>query len=126
MTPTDGGHSVRRAVLSHCLLLLLWESPQHGYELIERLKPFGFDWGDRGFSGVYHELKKLEERQLVRAALEVSQSGPARRVYQLTPVGAASIEDWAPRMEELQSTIAEWLARYRRGSDRNSAGLDSS
>lgn len=44
------GHDVEgeiahpRALISPCLLLLLAEAPGHGYELMERLKPLGFDW----------------------------------------------------------------------------------
>ena len=34
-----------RALVAPSLLLLLAEAPGHGYELMERLRPLGFDWG---------------------------------------------------------------------------------
>ena len=41
-----------RELLAPSLLLLLAESPGHGYELMERLKPLGFDWAAPGRSTV--------------------------------------------------------------------------
>ena len=55
----EGDVAHPRALLAPCLLLLLAEAPGHGYELMERLKPLGFDWGGPG--PIYRELRALEE-----------------------------------------------------------------
>ncbi|MCA1680840.1 MAG: helix-turn-helix transcriptional regulator, partial [Actinobacteria bacterium] len=41
--------------LRPCLLLLLREAPAHGYELLDRLRAFGFEGSDPG--GLYRALR---------------------------------------------------------------------
>ena len=74
-----------RALLAPCLLLLLAEAPGHGYELMERLKPLGFDWGGPG--PIYRELRSLENAGLVASAWSAPRAGPVPRVYELTDEG---------------------------------------
>lgn len=62
-----------RELLVPSLLLLLAESPGHGYELMERLRPLGFDWGGPG--PVYRDLRSLEDAGLVTSNWFVGQSG---------------------------------------------------
>ena len=81
--PCDGGHPKNFA--RPCLLLLLAESPAHGYELIDRLRPFGFEIGDP--ASVYKTLRAMEQDGLVSSEWELSSRGPARRVYALTSDG---------------------------------------
>lgn len=104
----EGGQP--RNFLRPCLLLLLHERPAHGYDLIERLVPFGFSRNDPG--GVYRTLRSLEREGLVRSGWEVSRGGPARRTYELTPAGERMLHSWARRLEESQRVLAEYLARY--------------
>ena len=54
--PCDGGQPKNFA--RPCLLLPLAEAPAHGYELMERLRPFGFDLSDP--ASVYKTLRQLE------------------------------------------------------------------
>lgn len=74
-----------RGFLEPCVLLLLNEGPAHGYELIERLGPFGFDRMDSGH--VYRTLQDLQVNGLVRSWWEESRGAPPRRVYHLTAPG---------------------------------------
>ena len=59
------GTDVRRPreLLSPFLLLLLAESPGHGWDLMERLRPLGFDWGGPG--PIYRDLRALEAASLI-------------------------------------------------------------
>jgi hypothetical protein len=59
------------------LLLLLHESPAHGYELRERLRPLGFGRDDPG--RLYRALRSLEAAKLVRSAWQWSSGGGAER-----------------------------------------------
>lgn len=70
-----------------CLLLLLGEREGHGYDLVERLGCFGFDWSGKP-GPTYSELRKLEEAGLVASAWDMGERGPARRVYRLTQAAA--------------------------------------
>ncbi len=104
----DGGQP--RNFLRPCLLLLLRESPAHGYDLIERLGAFGFSRSDPG--GVYRALRSLEREGLVRSGWETSGAGPARRTYELTPEGERMLHAWARRLEESRQVLVEYLDRY--------------
>jgi Transcriptional regulator PadR-like family len=66
-----------RNFLQPCLLLLLREQPDHGYELAARLRPMHDGDGDAG--GVYRALRSLERQGLVRSEWHTSDVGPARR-----------------------------------------------
>ena len=100
-----------RELLGPTLLLLLAESPGHGYELMERLRPLGFDWGGPG--PIYRELRLLEGAGLITSDWFVGQRGPGRRVYEITPSGRESLDRSVAGILGLQRLIAEYQARLR-------------
>jgi poly-beta-hydroxybutyrate-responsive repressor len=96
--------------LRACLLLLLREQPAHGYELLERLRPFGFARDDPG--GLYRALRALEGDGLVRSAWEPSSSGPDRRIYELTRAGMEELHRRAKALAGARDTVDVFLSRY--------------
>jgi poly-beta-hydroxybutyrate-responsive repressor len=94
-----------------CLLLLLAEAPAHGYELIERLRPFGFELNDP--ASVYKTLRQMEQEGLVRSEWELSSRGPARRVYSLTSDGRDLLEAWSLTLQDNRAILDLFLDRYR-------------
>ena len=96
--------------LRPCLLLLLREQPAHGYELLERLRPFGIDRDDPG--RLYRALRALERERLVRSAWEASESGPDRRTYELTRAGMEHLHDAAEALEGTRELLDVFLSRY--------------
>lgn len=95
-----------------CLLLLLLEKPAHGYDLIERLKELGVksDTPDPGM--VYRTLRRLECEGMVRSEWETSGTGPARRLYEVTPEGKELLQAWVEVIKENISTLKAFLVRY--------------
>jgi DNA-binding PadR family transcriptional regulator len=74
------------------LLGLLAEGPRHAYELehvIEQRQMRA--WTEIAFSSIYAALRRLEQRRFVRSTRAASPSGPARRIYHLTPAGRAAL-----------------------------------
>ncbi|MDP1806166.1 MAG: PadR family transcriptional regulator, partial [Acidimicrobiales bacterium] len=100
-----------RELLAPSLLLLLAESPGHGYELMERLRPVGFDWGGPG--PIYRDLRSLEDAGLVTSNWFVGQSGPGRRVYEITAAGRESLDRSVAGVIGLQRLIAEFQTRLQ-------------
>lgn len=96
--------------LQPCLLLLLREQPAHGYELLERLRAFGFERSDPG--RLYRSLRKLEDEGFVRSAWESSSSGPARRIYEITRPGMEELHARARGLAEARGTLDNFLGRY--------------
>lgn len=95
------------------MLLLLREAPGHGYELVDRLKPFGV--GDSDPGGVYRALRALERDGLARSAWRPSEAGPARRTYHLTAQGLRALDGLVRGLQETRTTLDTYLDRYRSG-----------
>jgi poly-beta-hydroxybutyrate-responsive repressor len=104
----DGGQPKNFA--RPCLLLLLAESSAHGYELIERLRPFGFEINDP--ASVYKSLRQMETEGLVTSTWELSSRGPARRVYALTSDGRDLLEAWSITLDQNRAILGRFLERY--------------
>lgn len=102
-----------------CLLLLLREHPAHGYELLERLRPLGFNRDDPG--RMYRALRSLETDGLVRSAWEKSSSGPDRRTYQLTRAGTEVLHASAQALADTHEILGVFLGRYTESRARESA-----
>ena len=96
--------------LRPCILLLLREQPAHGYDLLERLRALGFDREDPG--GLYRALRLLENEKLVRSAWEPSESGPDRRIYELTRAGMEELHDAAGALEQTRAVLDRFASRY--------------
>ena len=102
--------SLPRNFLRPCILLLLREDPAHGYDLLERLRAFGFVESDPG--GLYRALRKLEDEGLVRSAWEESSTGPDRRRYELTRTGMEELHEQAGALASTAETLESFLSRY--------------
>lgn len=99
-----------KSFLRPCLLLLLREEPAHGYELLERLRPFGFERSDPG--GLYRALRALEQEGLVHSAWEPSELGPERRIYAITRAGMEELHRSARALAHTRETLEVFLSRY--------------
>ena len=100
-----GGRGLQRGQIARlvepCLLTLLQDGNRHGYDLIAALGRFGLDPALLDSGLVYRVLREMEEAGWVVSAWETGPSGPARRVYSLTPAGAEALGRWR---EELGRT----------------------
>jgi PadR family transcriptional regulator, regulatory protein PadR len=96
--------------LRPCLLLLLREQPAHGYDLLERLRPLGFNRDDPG--RLYRALRSLETDGLVRSVWEKSTSGPDRRMYELTREGMECLHESVSSLKETHEILGMFLSRY--------------
>lgn len=115
--PHSGGnchcpHARLERFIEPCLLLLLAERPEHGYQLIERLadSPLGQESPDPGL--VYRTLRRLEELGVVMSEWETGGVGPARRLYQLTPEGIDYLAAWRRQIEDNISRLQSFLRRH--------------
>jgi PadR family transcriptional regulator PadR len=109
--PTDPviAAALPKNFLRPCLLLLLLEQPAHGYDLLERLAPFGFGREDPG--RLYRTLRSLEEQGMVHSAWEASNSGPDRRTYTLTRSGMRQLHGGAQELLATRAILDVFLSR---------------
>ena len=98
-----------RALLHPLLLLLIFERPSHGYDLIDRLSELGVPDVEPG--QVYRMLRGLERGRAVVSVWETAGAGPARRRYELTAKGVSDLESWSERLAQLGGVIEDWRRR---------------
>ena len=102
--------SLPRNFVRPCVLLLLREHPAHGYDLLERLRIFGFPPTDPG--RLYRALRALEDDGLVHSAWEPSETGPNRRIYELTRAGMEELHQHAGTIAATTAALDRFLTRY--------------
>ncbi len=119
--PCAGRHLekfVQPAVLS-----LLAEEPLHGYLLLQRLGRMPMFKGHVPDStGVYRFLKAMEDRGLVVATWDLSESGPAKKQFRLTAKGRRCLETWVATLEGYCDGLAHMLRTLRQAVGRTVRG----
>jgi PadR family transcriptional regulator, regulatory protein PadR len=110
VSPSEAPGGLPRNFLRPCLLLLLAETPSHGYDLLEQIGELGLEQTDPG--GLYRALRAMEQEGLVRSWWEPSDSGPARRTYDLTDEGLDWLHAWAGSLREVRRLLRRYLTRY--------------
>jgi PadR family transcriptional regulator, regulatory protein PadR len=96
-----------------CLLLLLRQQPDHGYDLAQRLVALGIEPPDAGT--VYRALRALEADGLVTSVWVPPESGPARRIYRLTEAGGRALADEVRELAGTRATVDRFLRAYAQG-----------
>ena len=60
-------------------------------------------------AGVYRFLKAMEDRGLVSSAWDLSASGPAKRLFDLTNEGKACLARWVVTLEQYRAQIGQLI-----------------
>ncbi len=94
------------------LLLLLGQKASHGYELIQRLNDADFKNGEADTATVYRNLRRMDKDGLINSHWEVGESGPGRRLYQLTPQGEKSLKIWVQYISQQKAKLEIFLQAY--------------
>lgn len=109
-----GGRTLDK-LINPAVLVVLAEGPLHGYRLAERIgESFAFGGQKPDASGVYRALKTMEAKGLVASSWTLSDTGPAKRSYQLTPAGARCLQQWITTLEEYRDGITTLLKAARK------------
>jgi PadR family transcriptional regulator PadR len=106
-----GGGKAERYV-QPSILLGLNLKPAYGYELIHSIQEFGFVEGQAPPGMIYRHLRQLEEDGLVHSEWETEGTGPAKRMYRLTPEGEKVLEIWIVYMERQAENLKNFIRRY--------------
>jgi len=106
-------------LLQPAVLAVLAEGPIHGYRLVERIAAMpGFAGHKPDASGVYRLLKAMESRELVIFTWDTSQTGPAKRIYQITAKGKECLHSWAHTLENYREKITALLRVTRAAANK--------
>ena len=115
--PCTGGTLDR--LIQPAILLVLAEGPAHGYRVAERIGDMASFGGQKpDVSGIYRFLKSMERKELVVGTWDLSESGPAKKCYQITPAGRQCLQEWIKTLEDYRKRITDLLRAARRSSPR--------
>ena len=111
--PCTGGTLDR--LIQPAILVILAEGPLHGYRIAERIGEMpSFSGQKPDVSGVYRFLKSMERKELVVGTWDLSEGGPARKCYQITPNGEQCLREWIKTLEEHREAITLLLKAARK------------
>ena len=120
--PAHPGSGKRERYIQPSVLMVLYGRPAYGYELIQNIHKFGFVEGQAPPGMIYRHLHQLEDDGLVASHWETEGSGPAKRVYQLTPDGEEMLAAWIEYMKGQARNLNHFISRYQQ--IRGEAGSD--
>jgi DNA-binding PadR family transcriptional regulator len=78
--------------------------------MLEQVKRLGINGAEPG--GLYRYLRAMEREELVSSWWEPSQSGPARRTYELTRAGHEALRASIESLRDVRALLVKLLARY--------------
>jgi PadR family transcriptional regulator len=110
-------------LLSSSLLAYLRRWNAYGYQLVQELSKAGLASFDS--TTVYRTLRQLERAGLVSSFWDVSESGPARRMYALTKAGEAVLDVWLDlfgRYQKVLHSALDSLENLNRPEDPQAGG----
>ena len=95
--------------LSLLILATLAEQPGHGYEVARRIERRSSKALQAREGALYPALRLLEADGLITGTWEIQPSGPARRIYTVTPAGrtalAARVQAWQAYVRAVQAIL---------------------
>ena len=100
------------------ILMGLRRKPSYGYEIIQTIQEFGFLEGSAPPGMIYRHLRDLEAAGLVISSWRTEGTGPAKRVYELTPEGEEALALWAEYMEQQAQKLMSFINAYRKTARR--------
>lgn len=95
------------------LFLLQRKGRAHGYELATEVRKHALTDAEIEGSALYRTLRQLEQNDCVTSAWDVEGSGPARRLYELTPLGKEHLEEWITVLAHMSESMSRFVREAR-------------
>jgi poly-beta-hydroxybutyrate-responsive repressor len=109
------GCSERRVprLLQPFILLTLKEKESYGYELIEKINGFGFHSSPPDVGAIYRQLRSMEKEGWVKSKWNTKGTGPAKRIYRITPQGEEILHGWAITLRKRREALDQFIKTYQ-------------
>jgi len=91
------------------LFLLKKKGQSHGYELAGDVRKYALTDAEIEVSALYRTLRQLEQNNCVTSKWDVEGSGPARRLYVLTPRGKQHLEEWVTALAHMSRSMTRFV-----------------
>jgi PadR family transcriptional regulator PadR len=103
-----------RLVEPALLYLLGHGAAAHGYDLLSEVNAMGLTDTPVDPAAIYRTLRQLEAEGAVVSTWDTSGAGPARRNYELTPLGWARLAAWADVIERRAEAMRSFVSDARK------------
>ena len=100
----------------------LYGGPTYGYEVIRTIHRFGFLEGSAPPGMIYRHLRQLEEDGFVASDWDTDGTGPAKRMYRLTPDGEEMLGQWVEYMKRQAERLNDFIEMHRLMQNSRSKG----
>ena len=108
-----GMGNIYRFVEPVVLFLLKTKGHAHGYELARDMTDCSLTDAAIDLGGLYRVLQRLEVEEIVASEWDTSGSGPARRVYSITPAGEYRLREWVAVIGNMARSMDAFLRRAK-------------
>lgn len=92
-----------KGILEGCILKIISGGETYGYEIVEKLRKYGFDNCNEGT--VYPLLIRLEKNNWLSFVKKESPLGPKRKYYKLTKEGVEELHDFLSAWNDLKFSV---------------------
>ncbi|MGB9610241.1 MAG: PadR family transcriptional regulator [Bryobacteraceae bacterium] len=100
------------------LLLLRKKGKSYGYDLSQEMPAFAMTDAEVERGALYRTLRQLEANGHVVSEWEIEESGPARRVYRLTPDGEKHLEEWTQVLDHVAQAMSRFVQEAKKELDK--------
>lgn len=91
------------------LFLLKQRGRTHGYELARDLRRYAFTDAEIEIAALYRTLRQLEMNGCVASEWDTEGSGPAKRLYVLTPWGEEHLAEWVTVLDQMSQSMRRFV-----------------
>lgn len=91
------------------LFLLDEKGKSYGYELAGELRRHALTDAEVEAAALYRTLRQLEKNDCVTSTWDVQGSGPARRIYALTPRGKEHLGEWVVVLDHISKAMSRFV-----------------
>ncbi|MDK2886921.1 MAG: hypothetical protein PWP54_1499 [Thermosipho sp. (in: thermotogales)] len=107
-----GAGRYRKTFIEPFILLIIAETPLHGYEIANKLSKYGIELTGVGQMGnLYRILTKLENEELIVSKWDTSSQGPSKKVYYITQKGIEQLKRNSEELLKLKKIIEEFISK---------------
>ena len=98
-----------KGTLEGCILKILSDEITYGYEIVTKLKEYGFT--DIKEGTIYPLLVRLEKKNYIRSEFRPSPLGPSRKYYEMTSLGREYLDQFIICWNEVSDAMNEIFNR---------------
>jgi PadR family transcriptional regulator, regulatory protein PadR len=92
------------------IMAVLAKEQTHGYQIAQILSDLlMFEGHAPDTAGIYRALKEMQDEGLVISHWQTTESGPAKKLFEITPDGIECLNNWKQTLKDYQTAIDELL-----------------